>query len=123
MALKLCTFNCKGFNLCKVKHIESLLATCDVLLLQETWCLPDQVGKFNKYFREHNIYGVSGITDNELLVGRPYGGVSFLYKKSMSPHIKWVEMSSKRVCCLRLTTNIGVIFLFNVYMPCDTANQ
>ena len=67
MALKLCTFNCKGFNLCKVKHIESLLATCDVLLLQETWCLPDQVGKLNKYFREHNIYGVSGITDNELL--------------------------------------------------------
>ena len=123
MALKLCTFNCKGFNLCKVKHIESLLATCDVLLLQETWCLPDQVGKLNRYFREHNTYGVSGITDNELLVGRPYGGVSFLYKKSMSPHIEWVEMSSKRVCCLRLTTNIGVVFLFNVYMPCDTANH
>ena len=123
MALKLCTFNCKGFNLCKVKHIESLLATCDVLLLQETWCLPDQVGKLNRYFREHNTYGVSGITYNELLVGRPYGGVSFLYKKSMSPHIEWVEMSSKRVCCLRLTTNIGVVFLFNVYMPCDTANH
>ena len=123
MALKLCTFNCKGFNLCKVKHIESLLATCDVLLLQETWCLPDQVGKLNRYFREHNTYGVSGITDNELLVGRPYGGVSFLYKQSMSPHIEWVEMSSKRVCCLRLTTNIGVVFLFNVYMPCDTANH
>ena len=123
MALKLCTFNCKGFNLCKVKHIESLLATCDVLLLQETWCLPDQVGKLNRYFREHNTYGVSGITDNELLVGRPYGGVSFLYKKSMSPHIEWVEMSSKRVCCLRLTTNIDVVFLFNVYMPCDTANH
>ena len=30
---------------------------------------------------------------------------------------------SKRVCCLRLTTNIGVVFLFNVYMPCDTANH
>ena len=41
----------------------------------------------------------------------------------MSPHIEWVEMSSKRVCCLRLTTNIGVVFLFNVYMPCDTANH
>ena len=53
------TFNCKGFNLCKVKHIESLLATCDVLLLQETWCLPDQVGNLNKYFREHNTYSLS----------------------------------------------------------------
>ena len=44
-------------------------------------------------------------------------------KKSMSLHIEWVEMSSKRVCCLRFTTNIGVAFLFNVYMPCDTANH
>ena len=32
------------------------------------------------------------------------GGVSFLFNKSMSSHITWVEMSSKRVCCIRLNT-------------------
>ena len=37
MALNICTFNCKGFNLSKVKHIESLLITSDILLLQETF--------------------------------------------------------------------------------------
>ena len=107
MALKICTFNCKGFNVCKVKHIESLFITCDILLLQETCCLHDQVGTLNRHFKDHNTYGISGINDNELLVGRPYGGVSFLFKKSMSPHVTWVEMSSKRVCCIRLNTDIG----------------
>ena len=78
MAIKICTFNCRGFNFSKVKHVESLLANCDILLVQETWVLPDQVGKLNQYFDEYNTYGVSGINVNELLSGRPYGGVSFL---------------------------------------------
>ena len=110
-------------NVCKVKHIESLLITCDILLLQETWCLQDQVGTLNQHFKDHNTYGISGINDAELLVGRPYGGVSFLFKKSMSPHVTWVEMSSKRVCSIRLNTDIGYVYLFNVYMPCDTSNN
>ena len=80
MAIKICTFNCRGFNLGKVKHVESLLANCDILLVQETWALPDQVGKLNQYFDEYNTYGVSGINANELLSGRPYGGVLFLFK-------------------------------------------
>ena len=43
MATKICAFNCRGFNLCKVKHIETLLANCDILTIQETWALSDQV--------------------------------------------------------------------------------
>ena len=123
MASKICTFNCRGFNLCKIKHIETLLANCDILLIQETWALPDQVGKLNRYFDEYNTYGVSGINANELLYGRPYGGVSFMFKKSLSPHIEWVEMNCNRVCCIRLSTDMGHIYLFNVYLPCDTTNH
>ena len=123
MASKICTFNCRGFNLCKIKHIETLLANCDILLIQETWALPDQVGKLNRYFDEYNTYGVSGINANELLYGRPYGGVSFMFKKSLSSHIEWVEMNCNRVCCIRLSTDMGHIYLFNVYLPCDTTNH
>ena len=62
----------------KVKHVQSLLANCNILLVQETWALRDQVGKLNQYFDEYNTYGVSSINANELLSGRPYGEVSFL---------------------------------------------
>ena len=104
----------------KVKHVQSLLANCDILLVQETWALRDQVGKLNEYFDEYNTYGVSSINANELLSGRPYGEVSFLFKKSMSPNIKCIEIKSKRVRCIRVNTDMGLVYLFNVYMPCDT---
>ena len=32
-------------------------------------------------------------------------------------------MSSKRVCCICLNTDLGYVYLFNVYMPCDTRNN
>ena len=107
-------------NLSKVKHVESLLANSDILLVQETWALPDQVGKLNQYFDEYNTYGVSGINAIELFSGRPYGGVSLLFKKSMSPNIKLIEIVGKRVCCIGVNTDMGLVYLFNVYMSCDT---
>ena len=49
-----------------------------------------------------------------------YGGVSFVFKKSMSLNITWIGINSKRVCCIRVNTDIGLVYLFNVYMPRDT---
>ena len=76
--LKMCTFNCKGFNISKIKHFKHLLKECDILLVQETWALKDQVGRLNRHFNDYNTCGISGINDEVLLKGRPYGGVSFL---------------------------------------------
>ena len=70
MALKICSFNCKGFNVSKVKHIENVLKQCDLLLLQETCALPRDVGKINQYFPEYNTFGVSTINDDVILAGR-----------------------------------------------------
>ena len=32
-------------------------------------------------------------------------------------------MNCNRVCCIRLSTDMGHIYLFNVYLPCDTTNH
>ena len=123
MALKICTYNCKGFNISKVKHFKHLLSECDILLVQDTWALKDQVGRLNRHFDDYNTYGVSGINEDVILKGRPYGGVSFLYKKSISPYVQVCELSSNRACCIRLSTNVGFVYLFNVYMPCDSTTN
>ena len=123
MALKMCTFNCKGFNILKIKHFEHLLKECDILLVQETWALKDQVGRLNRHFNDYNTCGFSGINDEVLLKGKPYGGVSFLYKKSLSPYVHVCELSSNRACCIRLSTSVGYIYIFNVYMPCDSTTN
>ena len=54
MALKLCSYNCKGFNMSKIKNIEMIRKQCDTLLIQETWALPREVGKINQFFPEYN---------------------------------------------------------------------
>ena len=54
MALKLCTFYCKEFNISIVKHFKHLLSECDILLVQETWVLKDQVGQLNRHFDDYN---------------------------------------------------------------------
>ena len=33
-----------------------------------------------------------------------------------------MDMDSKRVCCIRLKTEFGFLYLFNVYMPCDSSS-
>ena len=123
MALKMCMFNCKGFNISKIKHFKHLLKECDILLVQETWALKDQVGRLNRHFNDYNTCGISGINDEVLLKGRPHGGVSFLYKKSLSPYVHVCELSSNRACCIRLSTSVGYIYIFNVYMPCDSTTN
>ena len=123
MSIKLCSFNCKGFNVSKIRHISEILLTCDILLLQETWLLQSQVGCFNKYFDNFNTCGISGMDENKLLLGRNYGGCSMLYKKSMSSLISYIDLSSKRVCCMKIKSATNYLYIFNVYMPCDTSNN
>ena len=100
--IKLCSYNCKGFSISKIKHIEELLSKSDILFLQETWLLKSQIGTINQYFSEFNTCGISGMNENVLIQGHRYGGCSFLYKKSLSANVTCIDMNSKRVCCIRL---------------------
>ena len=92
-------------------------------MLQETWFLESQIGSLNQYFSEFNTYGISGVNENILLQGRKYGGCSFLYRKSLSSCITFIDLKSKRVCCMQIKTESGFIYVFNVYMPCDTLSN
>ena len=123
MPIRFCSFNCKGFSNSKIKHINNLLLNCEILLLQETWLLNSQIGTINRHFSDFNTYGVSGMKENVLITGRPYGGCSFLYHKSLSPLITFIELNSKRVCCLQIKIEHGLLYVFNVYMPCDSTNN
>ena len=121
--IKLCSYNCKGFSISKIKHIAELLSNSDILLLQETWSLKSQIGTINQYFSEFNTCGISGMNENVLIQGRRYGGCSFLYKKSLSSNITCIDMNSNRVCCIRLELNSCTLYVFNVHFPCDTNNN
>ena len=50
--------------------------------------------------------------------GRPYGGCSILYRKSLSPYISPLYSCSDRFCGVRVCDSSGLSYLFvSVYMP------
>ena len=79
MDIKFCSFNSRGFNISKVKHISELMKKCDTLLVQETWRLPSNVRKLNQYVIDLNTCGISSVNDQALYSRRPHGDCSLLY--------------------------------------------
>ena len=39
----------------------------------------------------------------------------------MSPYVEVCELNSKRACCISLSASNGDIYIFNVYMLCDSS--
>ena len=90
--IKLCSFTCKGFNISKVKHVNEVLKSCDILMIQETWLLTSQIGTINKEFSNYDAFGISEINEKSLISGRPHGGCSFLFRKSISSNISFIDL-------------------------------
>ena len=49
--------------------------------------------------------------------------VHFYKKKSLSASIDPFDIDCNRVCCMKLSTSISHIYLYNIYMPCDASNN
>ena len=123
MEIKMGSYNCRGFNVSKIPAIKELLNVCDVLLLQETWLLPHELNVSSKYLIGYNCYGVSGMNIEVLYHGRPFGGCSVLFNSALSHCINFIDLNCKRLCCIKLRTPSYELYVFNVYLPCDTNNE
>ena len=67
------------------------------------------------------IFGKSAMKRDELLLGRPYGGLGFIVQKSLScvlHPVSDIECDRLYACTLKLN-DVCTLLLMNVYMPCD----
>ena len=106
--LRCCTFNCRGWN-SGYLSIKIFIDSLDICFIQEHWLLSDQLNKVRDVSPDFLSVGVSGVDCSALLEGRPYGGCSILYRKSLVPFI------SVFVCCvfgwvLLIMLHISVIY-------------
>jgi len=53
--------------------------------------------KFSEFFKWCFAVAVSGI-DNDLILGRLFGGCGIIYRKSLAPFIRRIYSPSKRFC-------------------------
>ena len=63
------------------------------------------------------------MNENELIKGRPYGGLAILYKKCWNRYIKPVKLSSKRLMAVTFTSDNVKLILINAYMPVDNYSK
>ena len=76
--LTFATYNCKGHSVSRVVYIQKLMENCDILILQEHWCYESNLDMFADQIGAINIFGVSGMDESQLLLGRPYGGCAIV---------------------------------------------
>lgn len=114
------SFNCKSVKR-SVESIRQLCRTADIIGLQETWLLPDDVQFLSSIDNEFVCTGTSAVdTAAGMLKGRPYGGVALLWRKSVFNNVSVVQCDNSRVCAIRVTMDQKSFLVFSVYMPTDS---
>ena len=80
--LKITSYNCNGFKQRNYEYVNEIFKKCNILMLQETWLYNFEHNNFMKEIPNCQYYAISGMDDADVSrVGRPYGGVSILWKK------------------------------------------
>ena len=120
--LRCCSFNCRGWNsgiLTLKNHIDSL----DLCLVQEHWLHNDHLYKIRDISPDFLSVSVSAMDNSVLLSGRPYGGCSIIYRKSLGMCITPLISCSDRFCGVKLCDSSGLSFLIVcVYMPAQCSS-
>ena len=114
--LKIVSYNCQGI-LNKTAIIADICDSCDILLLQETWLLPFDLGVLNRIDNEFCSHSLSAVDVSRPLIGRPYGGVSIMWRKSIGESCKIVTYNDTRLLGIQVAFSHRELLLLNVYLP------
>lgn len=84
--LRILSYNPTGLGLTKLDYLNDLLVgnDVDIMLMQETWLSSGTMNRLNKINKDYNSYGLSGMDEEQLLYGRPYGGIAILWKNTLN---------------------------------------
>ena len=92
-----------------------------VLFIQEHWKGPVDMSDILKFSPNYIGFGQSAMTEtleHGILVGRPFGGVGILIKKSIASNAE-ILLCSERSSIIR----IGLLDFINVYLPCPSKHS
>ena len=77
--------------------LKNILDSIDVCFLQEHWLIPEQFNQIDAINDDFLSVNVCGMDNFSLLAGRPFGGCSILYRKTLSLTVSPLSLSSNRV--------------------------
>ena len=112
--LSLSTFNMFGFRIA----VGMLTELCDkfkvsINAVQEHWLRSDNLDKFNHVHSDYNFFAISSMciaASEGILKGRPFGGVAFLWHKSLNRCFKFVQSYPNGRCLVSLSNVITNLY-------------
>ena len=115
--LRITSFNCNG-----VKHklpiINGMCNDSSIVFLQETWLCPNELYLLDSVHNEFDCFSLSSVNiQDEVLIGRPYGGISILWKKSLTLSCNIIQYEDDRLLGLNVTLHGQQYLFLNVYLP------
>ena len=113
-ALCLVSYNCRGWN-SGLRFLQDNAPSIDLCLIQEHWLFSHQLTLLN-FDPEFVSCGVSGMDDDRLHRGHPFGGCGIIFRKSLIS-IQVIKFLSKHFCAVLIKCYLKTILLINVYLP------
>jgi exonuclease III len=123
MNLRVTTLNCRGVKT-SLPELHALCASSDVIFLQETWLAKSEITILKNLHADFYADGLSSFADDEILVGRPHGGLAVMWRKSIASSVSLIKLhDQQRLMGLTFNCNGDLLLFLNVYMPCDLGSR
>jgi len=114
--LKIVSWNVHG-----LKRIKGLIAnnvdSYDIICLQETWLRQHDEELLCNIFPSHNNACKSSMNNDVIYKGRPFGGLSILWKRELDDFVTHIELDYSNISAISITANGRKLYVVNVYMP------
>ena len=125
--LKIMSYNSTGMASDKKEFIKTMLNEYepDIMFIQELWLVNAVRNNILRNLSDHYMAdGVSAVCDDKLLIGRPYGGLGILWKKTMIESVVFKEIpNTKRACAAEVKYDSDKLLLINMYLPVDNQRK
>ena len=92
----------------------------DIIFLQETWLTFEELSMLKSVHADFYADGVTAMdTSSGLLLGRPFGGIAILWRKSIGDCMQIHKYNDSRVMAIEYNNGNRKLLAVNIYMPCD----
>ena len=122
-SITVCSYNSKNLKT-SVTELQALCGKCDLLLLQETWIIDQEIPILAGIHKDFYSRGISSIdTSSGIHRGRPYGGLAILWRKTLGSMCSVSLMDDSRLMAIEIKIDGITMTILNVYMPYDNGNN
>ena len=119
--LRVSSFNCTGIKSSVEFIAHDLCNDNDIIALQETWLLPHDLPICSSIHPDFCAFATSSVDVGAgVLRGRPYGGLAFLYRRSLGTLLAPVTFDDDRILGLQFKDASKYFLFVNVYFPTQT---